>query len=70
LDQFSRPDYLHLKNYTSICWSQFEDKKEKAKMILSGKIKMVSSTVDFGEVERRVQAVQERDVFTGELIQK
>ncbi|KAG7351506.1 IMP-specific 5'-nucleotidase [Nitzschia inconspicua] len=47
-----------------------EDEKEEAKLILSGNIKPVSSTVDFGEVERRVQAVQEMDVFTGELIVK
>jgi IMP and pyridine-specific 5'-nucleotidase len=50
-----------------------EDEKEEAKMILSGKINPGSSSsspVDFGEVERRAQAVQEMDVFIGELIQK
>jgi len=45
-----------------------EHEKEEAKKILAGKIKTSSSNVDFGEVERRAQAVQEMDVFTGELL--
>ena len=45
-----------------------ESEKEEAKKILSGKLKPVSSNVDFAEAERRAQAVQEMDVFTGELI--
>jgi hypothetical protein len=52
-----------------------EKEKEEVKKLLSGKplndcMKPSSSTVDFGEVERRTQAVHEMDVFTGELIRK
>jgi hypothetical protein len=52
-----------------------EKEKEEAKHLLSGKtvnggMNHSSSNVDFGEVERRTQAVQEMDVFTGELIRK
>lgn len=45
-----------------------ESEKEEAKKILSGTVSFgkTSSTVDFGEVERRVKAVQ-MDVFTGEM---
>ncbi|KAL3905625.1 MAG: hypothetical protein SGILL_009603, partial [Bacillariaceae sp.] len=45
-----------------------EEEKEEASKILSGEIKPVGSNVDFQEVERRAQAVQEMDVFTGEMI--
>jgi hypothetical protein len=47
-----------------------ESEKEEAKMILSGSLKPVASNVDFGEAERRSQAVQVMDVFTGELVTK
>jgi hypothetical protein len=47
-----------------------ESEKEEARKILAGKVKTSSSQLDFGEVERRVQVVQEMDVFTGELISK
>lgn len=59
-----------LKTILRFAGATYEVNEVEKEKILSSNIKPVSSTVDFGEVERRVQAVQEMDVFTGEMIRK
>jgi hypothetical protein len=43
------------------------EKAETAKILSGFHINNSGSHVDFGEAERRTQAVQEMDVFTGEM---
>jgi hypothetical protein len=54
--------------FAGVSYKVDEREKAEAARLLSGfHITNSSSHVDFGEAERRTQAVQEMDVFTGEM---
>ncbi|KAG7346596.1 IMP-specific 5'-nucleotidase [Nitzschia inconspicua] len=54
--------------FAGVAYAQSETEKIEAEKILSGNHMTISAShVDFTEVERRTQACQEMDVFTGEM---
>jgi cation transport regulator ChaC len=54
--------------FAGVFYKVNESEKEEAEKILSGRhMSNSTSHVDFSEAERRTQACQEMDVFTGEM---
>jgi hypothetical protein len=54
--------------FAGVSYKVNEDEKKETEKILSGvTVKSTQSHVDFGEAERRTQALQGMDVFTGEM---